>query len=398
MSPESANSLNRCPIMPPLEQAPFRTDRTAGWKAIQEVGDVAVSRDGNYFLIGSGVVEAAAKDAARFSSEGAFAMLGSPVPLIPIGIDPPAHSRYRLKLNKFFGPKNMAAHEAEFRAQIDHLIDRMVERGPICDVVSDLAVPFPTQVFLTLFGLPLEDTERLLRWKNAIVQLIDPESASSQPEVLQAAGELFAYLAQHIQDRRASGGADLLSQLIADRDEGLMTDEEVLGACFVFVNAGLDTVTAAIGFVLLELARRPEIWERLRSDEHARMGFIEEVVRVDSPVPSVPRLVTEDVVVDGVAIPSGATCWLMFGASNRDTRRFENPHEIGDQRRSNFAFGRGPHRCLGSHLALLELKLVVEQWLERIPHFEVVGSPEVLWPSGSLSLKSLTLRVSKSDG
>ena len=395
---ESAGPTKRCPIMPPMEELPFGADRTSGWKAVQELGDVAMSHDGSYFLIGADAVNGAAKDVARFSSEGAFAMLGSPIPLIPIGVDPPVHSRYRMKLNKFFGPRAMAQHEAEFRSQIDRLIDRILDRGPICDVVEDLAVPFPTQVFLTLFGLPIEDSERLIRWKNAIVRLIDPQSATTQPEVLGAAAELFAYLSQAIQERRVGDGADLLSQLIADRDGGGLTDEEVLGICFVLVVAGLDTVTASIGFVLLALARNPGLRQRLRADESARMAFIEEVLRVDGPVPSVPRFVSEDVVVDGVTIPSGATCWLMFGSASRDPRRYEAPDDIGEQRVSNFAFGRGPHRCLGSHLALLELKLIVEQWLDRVPHFDVVGSPEVLWPSGSLSLISLPLRIGLPDG
>lgn len=382
-----------CPALPRQELLPFSSDRSAAWRAVLATGDVAVSDEGNYFLVGADTVEAAAKNHEVFSSEGAFGLVGSPFPLVPIAVDPPLHSRYRRMLNKFFSPRSMAEHEAEFRSQVDGLIDEIIANGPTCEVVSALAVPFPSQVFLTLFGLPLTDRDQLIVWKNAILHLIDSQAAESSPEVVKVACELMEYLSAHIAQRRAAGGVDLLSQLIADRDEGAITDEEILGMCFIFILAGLDTVTAALGFALQALAQDADLRDRLRNDRAATEVFIEELLRVEGPIPSVPRVTTRPIDIGDVTIPEGATCWLMLGSASRDPRRFENPDAIGDQRRSHFGFGRGAHRCLGSHLALLELRIVIEQWLNRIPEFSLTGRPEALWPSATLSLQRLDIHI-----
>ncbi|TPG32439.1 cytochrome P450 [Mycolicibacterium hodleri] len=384
-----------CPAIPNQATLPLLDDRSAAWKIIHDAGDVAVSEDGTYFLIGADAVESAAKNTEVFSSEGAFALLGSPFPLVPIAVDPPEHSRYRRVLNKFFSPRSMAEHEDELRRQVDELIDGIMASGPVCDVVSALAVPFPSQVFLTLFGLPLKDRDRLIGWKNAIIELTDTHAvAESTPESLLVAGELLSYLADLIKQRRvAARGVDLLSQLLADRDEGAITDDELMGMCFIFILAGLDTVTSAVGFALSALAQDADLRNKVRSDAAVAAAFMEEILRVESPVPSVPRVTTAAVDVDGVTIPAGATCWLMMGAANRDARRFEDPHLIGERRTGHFAFGRGPHRCLGSHLALLELRLVIEQWLTRIPDFALESPPEVIWPSATHGLRRLEIRI-----
>jgi cytochrome P450 len=385
-----------CPVLPRQEDLPFGADRTASWKIVHDAGDVAVSREGNFFLIGADVVEAASKNTEVFASEGAFGMLGAPFPLVPIGIDPPIHSRYRRMLNKFFSPRSVAEHEEELSRQLDDIIDGILENGPVCDVMSALAVPFPSQVFLTLFGLPLADTLRLIEWKNALVRLLDPQSAQTDPESIRAAAELVAYLTELIGQRRRTGGSDLLSLLMADRDEGEITDQEILGMCFIFVIAGLDTVTAAVGFAMNALAQDVELRHRVRTDDAAAAVFVEELLRVEGPIPFVPRRTTTAVEIGGVTIPEGSTCWLMFGAANRDPRRYEESDVIGDQRQSHFAFGRGPHRCLGSHLALLELRLVLERWLARIPDFSLVSTPEVLWPSATLAFERLEVRIGAS--
>jgi cytochrome P450 len=382
-----------CPVLPRQEALPFRDDRTTAWKIVQDTGDVAVSEEGVYFLIGADVVEAAAKDHAVFSSAGAFDIFGTPFPLVPIAIDPPDHGRYRRLLDKFFSPRAVADHEDRLRAQVNELIDGILADGPACEVVHALAVPFPSQVFLTLFGLPMPDRKRLIVWKNAIVHLTDPQGAQSNPELVRTVVELVAYLTDHIANRHQDMGADLLSQLLADTDEGGMNHQEILGLCFIFILAGLDTVTAALGFALEALARDVELRRRLRGDSGALAVFIEELLRVQGPIPSVPRKTTTAVEVGDVTIPAGATCWLMMGAASRDPRRYESPHDIGDTRSNHFGFGRGIHRCLGSHLARLELRIVLEEWLRRVPEFSLAGSPEVLWPSGTLTLERLDLRL-----
>jgi len=382
-----------CPAFPPMEAFPFATDRTAAWRMLHDLGEVSVSEQGVYFLTGADAVEAAAKNPEVFSSQGAFAILGSPVPIVPIAFDPPDHTRYRRMLDKFFSPRSMAERESDLRRQAGELIDAIVATGGTCDVVSALAVPFPSQVFLTLFGLPLEDRERLIGWKDAILRFAVVDSPKPTPEVLQLAAEVYAYLSTYVEKRRGQTGSDLLSQLLADRDEGGMTDAEIIGLCFVFILAGLDTVTAALGFALNALAEDPTLRRRVVHDDLATSEFIEELLRVDGPIPYVPRITTADVEIDGVTIPAGSTCWLVLGAASRDSGRYDDPHTIGDKRNNHFAFGRGPHRCLGSHLARLELRLVIEEWHKRIPEYSVAEAPEVLWPSSTLKLERLAIKI-----
>ena len=183
-----------------INDLPFAEDRTRAWRELREAGE-AVSSGEEIVLTSAEAVEFAAKRPEIFSSAKAFDRLGSPVPLVPIAIDPPDHTRFRRILDPFFGPRKMAERERELRAQAGDLIDAIIARGNQCDVVPALATPFPSQVFLTLFGLPMADRDRLVRWKDAILQFTDPSSAEATPEVMAHALELFTYLTEHIAAR-----------------------------------------------------------------------------------------------------------------------------------------------------------------------------------------------------
>jgi cytochrome P450 len=320
--------------------------------------------------------------------------------LVPIAIDPPDHTKFRRILDPFFSPKKMAAREEELRAQAGELIDAIVARGE-CDVVPDLATPFPSQVFLTLFGLPMEDRDRLVQWKDAILQFTDPSSAEATPEVMAHALELFTYLTEHIAERRTdTSGNDMLTQLIHDTDEGGgMDDNEILGLCFMFVLAGLDTVTSAVGFSLAKLAADAELRRRIANDSSLIPAFIEEMLRVDGPVPFAPRVTTQDVEVAGRVVSKGATVMLSYGSADRDPLRYQDADEVHlDGKAVHFAFGRGPHRCLGSHLARLELRLILEEWHLRIPEYTLVDGrpPQMPWPTGTMALQSVPLNITPS--
>ncbi|EHB59175.1 cytochrome P450 [Mycolicibacterium rhodesiae JS60] len=388
------DSKAHCPALPRLEDLPFAHDREAAWNELLTAGPVAVSEAGVYFLSGADVVEQAATNTEIFSSQGAgFDKVGSPFPLVPIAFDRPEHTRYRRTLDKFFGPRRMAEREPVLRDQVGALIDAIKVSGGTCDVVSELAIPFPSQVFLTLFGLPLDDLGQLLEWKDAILQFSAAEGNEASPETLERAGAMVQYLQTRFEERRGGGGEDLLSLLINDPGEDALTELEVIGLCFLFVIAGLDTVTSAVGFALYELARDQVLQQRLRSDEAAIPAFVEEVLRVGSSIPYAPRRTTADVEVAGVTIPAGSPCWLGFGAANWDARRFADPSTIHSAAQNHFAFGRGPHRCLGSHLARIELKLIVEEWNRRIPAYSLVAEPVIEWPHALLRYKELHLRL-----
>jgi cytochrome P450 len=376
-----------------INDLPFATDRSRAWRELREAGEAVTSGE-EIVLTSASAVEFAAKKPEIFSSARAFDRLGSPVPLVPIAIDPPDHTRFRRLLDPFFSPKKMAEREPELRRQAGELIDAVVAKGE-CDVVPDLATPFPSQVFLTLFGLPMADRDRLVQWKDSILEFTDPSSAEATPEVLAHALELFTYLTEHIAERRANTtGSDMLTQLMQNSEDGGMSDNEILGLCFMFVLAGLDTVTSAVGFSLAKLAGDADLRHRISNDYSLIPAFIEDMLRVDGPVPFAPRVTTEEVEVAGRVVPKDSTVMLSYGSADRDPRRYKDADNVHlDSKAVHFAFGRGPHRCLGSHLARLELRLILEEWHTRIPVYALADGkePQMPWPTGTMALKSVPL-------
>lgn len=376
-----------------IDALPMAQDRSAGWRELRDAGSVCPAGQ-SYVLTSADVVDEAAKAPTVFSSRRAFDRLGSPLALIPIGTDPPDHTRYRRLLDPFFSPKRMSEREPQLRQSAANLIDAIAERGQ-CEFIADVATPFPSDVFLSLFGLPLDDRDRLNQWKDSILEFTSPSATEPPPEVLAQALELFTYLSEHIsQRRRDDSGDDLLTRLIKTRDEGGLSDEDIIGLCFLFVLAGLDTVTAALGFAFARLAQDPDLRKQLTEDESLIPAFIEEQLRIDGPVPFAPRVTTEDVEIDGTLLPKETALLMSYGCANRDPERYDDADTLRiGERLSHFAFGKGPHRCLGSHLARMELRIILEEWHRRIPEYSLTGSsePKALWPSGTLGLDSIPL-------
>ena len=379
---------------------PMEYDRGAGWRSVREPGEVFQASDGTWFLTSPEAVGFAHKHPELFASGPAFEPLGSPVPLIPIAVDPPDHVRFRRILDPMLAPRVINEMEAELRRQIGELIDAVVQAGA-CDVVADIARLYPTQVFLTLFGLPLEDRDTFIGWAETMNEGASTSGDEPPPAVAEAAIALFTYLQGFVDTKREQPGADMLSRVLSLTGEDAWTNDEVLGLCFLFTLAGLDTVAAEIGFIFLHLARDAELRRRVVGDPDLIGPVIEEIVRLEPPAPLTPRVTTEDVEVCGVAIPAGSTCQLALGAANRDPARGAASDEIdidhGD--RGHLGFGGGIHRCLGSHLARRELRLVVEEFHKRIPDYELApgAEPRVAWPSATLHLQSLPIVFIKSS-
>lgn len=377
-----------------LYEAPMEYDRTEGWRHVRDAGDV-FQAEGVWFLTSPEAVQFAHRHPEIFSSARAFDSLASPVPLVPIAIDQPDHVRFRKILDPMLAPRVVNRMEEGLRAQVRELIGAFAGDGQ-CDAVAQLGRLYPTQVFLTLFGLPLEDRDQFIYWAETIIEN-SRGTMTSEPseETATAAIALFGYLQRYLEQKREHPGDDMLSRVLTAEGELAMSHEEVLGMCFLFVLAGLDTVTAGIGFVLLHLATHPEVRRRLVEDSSLIPAAIEEILRLEPPAPITPRVALTDVEVCGVSIPAGARVNLCLGTANRDGERFPTPDEIdleqGD--RGHLTFGGGIHRCLGSHLARRELRLLVEEWLELIPEFELApgARPTLVWPSGTFHLAALPL-------
>jgi cytochrome P450 len=377
-----------------FSDAPMARDRTAGWRFVRDAGAIFQDAGGTWYLTSLEAVRFAHRNPDIFSSARAFDELGSPVPLIPLAIDPPDHVRYRRVLDQMLAPRVVNALEDDLRAQVRELISALSSQGS-CDVVHDIARLYPTQVFLTLFGLPLADRDQFIQWSEAIIENATVGSGEPPPEVMENAMALFVYLQGHVEKKRAEPGDDMLGRILALSGEDAWSDEEVLGLCFLFTLAGLDTVAAEIGFVMLHLARNTELRARVVTDPGTVMPAIEEILRLELPAPATPRVTTRDVEVCGVGIPGGSPVMLCLATANREAGVAPHPDDVDLERadRNHLSFGGGIHRCLGAHLARRELRLVVEEFHKVIPDYEVAAGfePEIVWPSGTFHLRSLPL-------
>jgi cytochrome P450 len=369
-------------------------DRGAGWAYFRSYGEVfEVPGDGWYVTSHEGVMYGL-QHPELFSSARAFDFTGSPLPMIPIAVDPPDHVRYRKVLDPMLAPRVMNAMEDELRAQVVKLIDQFAEQGS-CDVVNDLARLYPTQVFLTLFGLPLEDRDKFIGWVEFIVEHAIGLGMEADEDQQSGALELFGYLQTFVEEKRQNPGPDMLSRILALEGDEAWSDAEILGMCFLFTLAGLDTVTAQIGFNLMYLAKDADLRRRVVEDPALIPALVEEVVRLEPPAPMPPRVLNEDVEIGGVRIPSGSKVYLVLASANRDPARYATPDEVdlATADRGHLGFGGGIHRCVGSHLARRELRLVVEEFHKRIPDYQIAPGvePQCVWPSGTLHLDSLPL-------
>ncbi|MGE0878674.1 MAG: cytochrome P450 [Acidimicrobiia bacterium] len=374
--------------------APMQHDRAQGWKFVRSYGEVFQAVDGVFYLTSPDAVSTALKNPETFASGPAFAFLGSPVPLVPLAIDPPEHRRFRKVLDPLFAPRVINAIEDQLRAQMAALVDAIVAKGS-CDVMADIARLYPTTVFLTMFGLPTDDRDRFIHW----VEIVNGASAGAEasPEVAEAGAQLFGYLQGYIDSKRATPGDDVLSHILALTGDDAWSDEEILGMCFLFTLAGLDTVTAAIGFMMHRLAIDPDLRQRVVSEPDAATVFIEEIVRLEHPAPTTVRVAMHDTEVCGVKIPEGSMCQVAFGAANRHESRGDHADavDLGDVDSVHFGFGGGIHRCVGSHLARRELRLVIEEFHKRISDYALPEGYEasIAFPSATYHFAELPLAL-----
>ncbi|QLL09105.1 cytochrome P450 [Mycobacterium vicinigordonae] len=374
-------------------ELPFAEDRAVGWAALRDAGPVVYEDPWYYFTRREDVLEAL-RNPEVFSSKKAYDVLGSPLPLLPLSYDPPEHTRYRKILQPFFSPGTLSKILPSLQQQAIDIIKRACADDR-CEVISELAMPYPSQVFLTMFGLPLADRDRLIAWKDAVIHLSEiPDMANAD---LTPALELFAYLTESIADHRANPRDDLLSSLLGGADP--LDDNEALGLAFLFILAGLDTVTGALGMALLELARNREICTHLRTHPQDTRLFVEEMVRLEPPAPLVVRATTREVQVGGMTVPAGSLVKLCMGGINRDESDDTSANHIvmDGKVHKHWGFGGGPHRCLGSHLARMELTLIVNEWLARVPDFSVEPGfvPCINWPANTFGLARLPLLLHK---
>ena len=331
-----------------------------------------------------------------FSSEMSEQMaLGTERPMIPQQVDPPAQTRYRKILDPHFSRKRMARLEPMLREDAGLLIDRVIEAGE-CEFNSSFAIPLPCQAFLHLMGLPAGELDLFLELKDGIIrphmQTDDPaEAARIRTET---GKRIYAYFDDLLGERRRAPRDDLIGHLLEAEVRGeKLTHTEILDICYLFLLAGLDTVTAALGCNIAYLASNPEQRRALVGDASQVEGAVEELLRWETPVVAVPRVVKQECEVAGVTIREGEMVTLLLGAANVDSAEFECPETVDFSRSRNrqIAFGSGPHRCLGSHLARLELSVAMQEWHKRIPDYGLKPGEAPIYSAGIREVQYLPL-------
>ena len=314
------------------------------------------------------VISEAFIDFEHFSSErpGMIAdMLGEPVRLNPIEIDPPRHHAYRKVLNPFFTPKAVKGFEASVRQCCRDLIARFQDHGE-CEFVDDFAVPFPSYVFLDLMDMPRSRLDDFIGWQNDLMRAPDPAVR------IAGARSIYAYLKQHMVAQQACPTNDLLRAMVGADIEGRPIDYyELMGMFYVLYVGGLDTVYSTIGWIMHHLALHPDLQARLRGDASLLPQAIEEFCRAFSVVVT-HRQVAKDCMFHGVEMKKGDEVNLPIMLASRDPAAHENPHLVDiDRKARHIAFGTGTHNCLGVHLAKREIQIVLEEFLATFPNIRL---------------------------
>jgi cytochrome P450 len=333
-----------------------------------------------------------------FSSNMSAHDLKTKRPLIPLQIDPPDHRKYRKILDPLFAPPRMRALEESVARLVKGLIDAFVDDDEI-DFTRQFSVPFPSQVFLTMFGLPSEDLPRFLKMKDGVIRpdhvvghpFGHPKTEAYQRET---ADSIYAYF-EHVLDERAGKRRDdLLSHFLhVEVDGDRLTREDMLDICFLLLIAGLDTVSASLDCFFGYLAEHPDARRKLVQEPDSIPSVVEELLRWETPVMGVARVATRDVEVGGCPITAGEQVMVLLGAANVDESEFADAGEVRWDRETNrhLAFGGGIHRCLGSHLARLELRVALRDWHRRIPDYRVKPGTDLDYTAGIRTLGSFPM-------
>jgi cytochrome P450 len=319
--------------------------------------------------------------------------IGNDMPLIPLSVDPPDHRKYRRLLDPEFSPTKMAALEPESRALVNRIIDEFVARGE-CEFHEDFATPLPSTIFLALVGLPQTDLPQFLKWRDDTIRP-DAKNEADAHRIREAAGHAISeYFETALEEKRKNPDDRLLSRVVtAEVDGRPLTQAEMLGMCHLLLLGGLDTVTATLDCMIAYLAQHPERRRAVVADPELMSAAIEELLRHQTPVMMVPRIVAQDCEIGGVSIEAGDGATLLLGAANVDAEEFDDPDDVRLDRESNrhLAFGGGPHRCLGSHLARMELRVAMEEFHKRIPEYELAEGAEIHFSPGIRQADNLPL-------
>jgi cytochrome P450 len=331
-------------------------------------------------------VVAIAYDTEHFSSVEVqvtpFEGLGDkPLKSRPITSDPPDHTWHRRLILPFFSPRAVDGYERYTRALCHSLVDDLVDKGR-GDAAVDYAQQIPPRVIAEVLGVPDDRTAEFVEWVRGVLEL----GALFPEERLVYREKILDYFRELVAERRQKPGNDMISHLLQQTHEGQpLRDGHVLGTATLLLVAGIDTTWSSIGSALLHLATHADDRRALVEQPDLIPTAVEELLRAYSPV-TMARIVSRDLEVNGRQFHVGDRVLLTFPAANRDPEVFAEADDVQIDRALNrhVAFGVGIHRCAGSNLARMEMRVALEEWLARIPNFELAPAAEVTWAGGQV--------------
>lgn len=356
--------------------------------------------EGSVVVGGRAEVDEVLRHPEIFSSNMSAVDLQNIRPLIPLQIDPPDHKKYRKVLDPLFAPRKTVELEAPVAALVNQLIDGFGDRTQI-NFAQEFSVPFPSQVFLTLLGLPLEDLPLFLAMKDGIIRpnhVTGTEFGTEEAVAHQkaTAASVYDYFDRVLDERAEVPKEDLLTQFLATEVDGVrLTREEILDICFLFLIAGLDTVTATLDCMFAFLSEHPGHREQLVEDPSTIPHAIEELLRWETPVMGIVRAAGQDADISGCPVKAGDQVIALLGSANTDEEEMEDADVVRFDRESNrhLAFGGGIHRCLGSHLARMELRVALREWHRRIPEYSITDGRQLEYTAGIRSIDDFPMTL-----
>ena len=303
-----------------------------------------------------------------------------PYGLPPISADPPLHTWTRRLLLPWFSHRRVEGYE-ELTRELCRSAIAGFDAGGRADAAEEYAQQIPVRVIAQVLGVPIELADTFTGWVRDVLEFADDEERR-----FRGMEGLIKYFLVELEERKKNPGTDLLSELLHTEVDGALVEESlVLGVAALVLIAGIDTTWSAIGSSLWHLATHPEDRKRLAEEPEIWPLAIEELLRAYSPV-TMGRLVTSDVEFAGCPMKEGDHVLLNFPAANRDPETFEDAEEVILDRAQNrhVAFGSGIHRCAGSNLARMELRVALEEWMKAIPEFRIAEGEEVTWAGGQV--------------
>jgi cytochrome P450 len=331
------------------------------------------------------------RNAELFTTEGATPFPRDPAnyfPMLPLESDPPEHRKYRDVLEPLFSIRAIATMKEGILARTNALLDQFEGLGG-CEFTKEFGRPLPVSVFLDLMGLPQEMLDTFVGWAMDLLHAMDDRA-----KMVRAMGEVSAYLQTVIEEKRARPDEKAISSIVHGQVDGRpLTQPETFGYVFFLFIAGLDTVFAALNNIFVWLAEHPQERRWIRDNPDQIDNVVEELLRVFTVTFS-GRKLTQDLEIAGVKMKQGDRVTSILPAANFDPTVFPDPRRVdfNRQRKPTLAFAGGVHSCMGAHLARLEIKIAIGEFLRRIPDFRMRDGWKIeYWPGGVIGPKTVPL-------